>query len=1179
VEAIVSLQWFFASVLTGVGEAIKPLINALRSPEAFGAFLANYGYDSLVTDIQQIEPKFISVKAAYDAVQRAAEKVNDLREQENPSLVEIGKAVQGLSISVTELIRAIDGLKEITDHATLPAPLNQEQFWKDLPSELPGSLLHRYLKSHNPKLWGTLTVLGILSTEFINEISLTGTSRSPYIRRQVNWERIGRIVSHPNKFMSEVYGLGNTFAHERLVRSLAILANTLGLPAAPTELSEVVFTTYYSDNVAAKEMIRQLLVPLYFDVVEMGRAFGFASLELILAPIPPPGDPESPPAGFVFFPVLQGRAGKEFRILENVEASLQGGFESANALRLEVQPGTVRVVAPPELGNTIDAISKLTISQEKALILLGTEGSSRFEVARLSVALSARGPMAELEYKAELTAEDTTLVIYFIEGDGFIQKVLPKEGLQVRLDFQLGWSNKKGFYFGTSAGLELTIPVHVSLAGVINVDSVYLAIRTSTQTSDINAILAASASVKLGPLTTSIDRVGLLAQLTFPPNGGNLGPADLQFKFKPPTGIGLSIDSGGFKGGGFLAFDPDNARYAGVLELEFKETIALKAIGLLTTRLPDGSSGFSLLIVLTAEFNPPYELGLGFKLSAVGGLLGVNRTANIERLRTGLKDNTLRSVLFPDNVIANANRIISDLNQVFPAQADRFIFGPMARITWGTPTLLTIDLGLLIEVPDPVRVLILGVLRALLPDEKAKLLHLQVNFLGVIDFEAQRFSFDASLFDSKLLSYTLSGDMAVRLIWGNDPIFLLTVGGFHPSYRPPPLNLPVLRRLSLQLLGDNPRLTLETYFAITSNTVQFGAKLELYAGAGKFNVYGFLSFDVLFQFNPFYFIASVNAKLALRVGSKSIASISLSFTLEGPTPWHAKGTASLKICWFLTVKVRFDKTFGEKRITTLPDVPVLPLLKEALSQQGNWKALPPSERHLLVSFTELGAGDQVVAHPFGVLIVSQKVVPLNASIQKFGSQKPADGNRFVIEQVQVVAKPGETETLSTTNVKEQFAPAQFFEMPDAQKLSRKSFEQYDSGIKVTDSEELDAIYAARRDVAYELFYIDAQRDLQPWDDLLTLDGQAFDTWATGGAIADSPLSFARRAKSALAPDTVGVQQEQFAVVNMSNMQPVNGNGLLASEAEAYSLMRDLILKDAALDGEVQVVSSFEMHRS
>src|SRR5690606_19031318 len=157
-----------------------------------------------------------------------------------------------------------------------------------------------------------------------------------------------------------------------------------------------------------------------------------------------------------------------------------------------------------------------------------------------------------------------------------------------------------------------------------------------------------------------------------------------------------------------------------------------------------------------------------FRSEGVGGLQGLNRTVKIERLVTGLRDNTLRSILFPTDIVANADRILSDLRQVFPPERGRFVFGPMARITWGTPTLIVADVGLLLEVPEPVRLAILGVVRGILPTEQTPILQLQVNFLGVIDFEKEQFSFDASLFDSKLLSFPLSGDMAVRLYWGAD---------------------------------------------------------------------------------------------------------------------------------------------------------------------------------------------------------------------------------------------------------------------------------------------------------------------------------------------------------------------------------------------------------------------------
>ena len=474
------------------------------------------------------------------------------------------------------------------------------------------------------------------------------------------------------------------------------------------------------------------------------------------------------------------------------------------------------------------------------------------------------------EAALNLVVEQAHVAVAGSEGDGFLAIVLPPEGLSADIDFTIGWSSKTGFHFSGSGGLQAAWPLHASF-GPVRLDSLNL--RIVTEGGAIRAQASLNAGLNLGPLGVQINGVGLDALLDFPEAGGNLGVADLDLRFKPPSGLGLSIDGGGFKGGGFLDFEPEEERYSGMLELEFQDQFTLKAFGLLNTRLPNGQTGFSLLIVISSEFTP-IQLGLGFKLNGVGGLLGLNRTVNIEPLRTGLRDNTLSSILFPTDIIANADRIISDLRQVFPPMADRFIFGPMAKITWGTPTLVTVDLGLVIEIPEPVRLVILGVLRAVLPDEKAAILRVQVNFLGEINFERRQLSFDASLFDSKLLGFTLSGDMAMRLDWGADANFLLTVGGFHPAYQPPPMNLPAIRRLTLALLdGDNPRLKLEMYFAVTSNTAQFGAKLELYAAAWKFNVYGFLTFDVLFQFNPFYFIAEITAMLALRVGSSSFASI------------------------------------------------------------------------------------------------------------------------------------------------------------------------------------------------------------------------------------------------------------------------------------------------------------------
>ncbi|MFL5335849.1 MAG: DUF6603 domain-containing protein, partial [Geminicoccaceae bacterium] len=617
--------------------------------------------------------------------------------------------------------------------------------------------------------------------------------------------------------------------------------------------------------------------------------------------------------------------------------------------------------------------------------------------------------------------------------------------------------------------------------------------------------------------------------------------------------------------------------YAGLLELEFEGKFALKAIGLLNTILPGGQPGFSLIIIITAEF-PPIQLGFGFALLGVGGLIGLNRSVMVERLRSGVRDGTLNSILFPEDVVANANRILSDLRQTFPPTPGQFVFGPMARISWGTPPLISLDLGFIIELPNPVRILILGILRMILPDEKADILRLQVNFLGVIDFEAGMLSFDASIFESRLLAFPLSGDMAVRLKWLGEANFLLTVGGFHPLYQPPPLGLPQIRRLTLQLLAeDNPRLTLETYFALTSNTVQFGARLELNAAAGSFSVYGFLSFDVLFQFSPFYLIASIGAMLALRAGSSTLASISLAFTLEGPTPWHAHGKATLRICWFLEISVRFDETWGESRDTRLDDIAVLPLLQSALADPGNWQAALPTDKNLLVTLKQIDPSAGLVVSPAGVLTISQKVVPLDIDIQRFGSQQPADAHRFSIQQV-TVGPVGDTAPLGTATATEDFAPAQFFERSPTEKLTGKSFERYDAGVRIQASEELQAHYAVRRVVEYDLFYKDEQRALAPWLDLFPIEVRAFEAWSVGGAVAQSALSHAKQAKPADAPGNVSIQQEKFAVVFTRDLTPVQDTAFHKSEAGAKAHLDQLLRNRPGLDGEIQVIPAFEVNR-
>lgn len=815
--------------------------------------------------------------------------------------------------------------------------------------------------------------------------------------------------------------------------------------------------------------------------------------------------------------------------------------------------------------------------------LIGSMTGTRLEIGPFLISGDVNLNTRDQEYGLLLDTGSSALVIAAGDGDGFLRSILPPDGARADFDLALGWSNKRGLYFRGSAGLEATLPVGISIGGILTVPSVHLALQASNAA--VVAEVSVSVGLSLGPLKALVDRVGMTGTLTFPDDGGNLGVMDLAVAFKPPNGVGLSLDAGGFKGGGFLRLDSDKGEYIGALELDFNGLFSVKAIGIINTKMPDGSKGFSLLIVIAAEFTP-IQLSFGFTLNGVGGIFGLNRSIVVAALAEGIRTNAVKSILFPENVIANISRIISDIKQFFPPQQDHFVVGPMAKLGWGTPSIITVELGLLLDLPDPMFAIV-GVLKAILPKEDAPILRLQVNFLGVVDFGRGYIFFRADLFDSRLMIYSITGSMAFLVSWGEAQTFALSVGGFHPDFRDLP-TIPALpdgfrsmARIGISLLSDdNPRLKIESYFAVTSNTVQFGARIELYAEAGGFNIYGFLGYDVLFQFDPFRFVAKLSGGIALRRHSSVIAGVNISATLSGPTPWDARGKATLSFLFF-SISVGFHHTWGDPPPAIAPATEdLLKLLQREFADTRNWRADLPPNNHLHVSLRKIelpAATEMLVIHPAGVLTFSQRSLPLeDFVIQKFGNRKPLAENMFKITH----ANSDNAEIPADyQSVREQFAPGNFLELSDSEKLSRKSFDNLPSGFKLTATSDLLTTLPVVRPVDYELSYLRRERIVPKG--LIKLFVLAYDRLVKGSAVRQSGLAQQQKRISLNAPPQVGLTQETFAVANAADLKShvTNASGpvLFTTQAEAYQQQQKLIALNPALAGQIQVVSHFELN--
>jgi hypothetical protein len=721
-----------------------------------------------------------------------------------------------------------------------------------------------------------------------------------------------------------------------------------------------------------------------------------------------------------------------------------------------------------------------------------------------------------------------------------------------------------GFRFQGSGTLEIQIPVHVQL-GPVELQSVYLIAQLAGASVPLE--LSAGLKADLGPLKASVDRLGVLVDLGFPPGGGNLGPAELSFAFKPPNGVGLVLDAGVIKGGGFLYIDVERGEYAGALELTFSEVIALHAIGLITTKMPDGSKGFSLLIIITAEFGSGIQIGFGFTLLAVGGLLGLNRTMKLQPLMEGIRTGAVNSIMFPQDVVANAPKIISDLRIFFPAQQDTFLIGPMAKLGWGTPTLISLSLGVIIEIPG--NIAILGVLKVALPTEDLALLVLQVNFAGAIEFDKKRMYFFASLFESRVLFITIDGEMGLLVATGDQANFVVPVGGFHPQFSPPPLPFPNPRRVAINLINtDVARIRVEGYFAVTSNTAQFGARADLFFGLDELNVQGDLSFDALFQFSPFHFIITMSASFSVNVFGFGLFSVSIQGELEGPAKWRAHGEGSITLLFF-DISADFDVTWGESRDTTLPPIAVMPMLKGEFEKAGNWRAFLPAGNSLLVSLRKLPEQDTgLVLHPVGILRVSQRLLPLEMSLAKVGNQKPNDVNRLTVD---VVAN-GLSKYADTL---EQFAPAQFQNMTDADKLSRPAFGSEPGGLDLSAAgQQLNSSQMVKRVVRYEVIIIDS--NFRRFLRFIHFPTSLFTFFMEGSTVARSELAQATKKLFQPFDERVSVQAETYSVVFQATSKAYSGDSIaFPSEASAREYLKGQVSSDPNLADAIHVVPSYE----
>ena len=730
--------------------------------------------------------------------------------------------------------------------------------------------------------------------------------------------------------------------------------------------------------------------------------------------------------------------------------------------RLQVKsPGQLDVLIQPGWSAELFAEGATEASQAEAVFSLvrrpdklappavGLNDGVRIEFGDPSVTfrMSARG--ASLSVRAARTA-------LTIEGaaDPVTERTLPQGGWRGHTDLELALLPEVAFK--GSGGLELHVPFTEG-AGAIEVPYLLIGIRRKEGQQGLALEFAAAMTVRLGAITLTLDRVGIGLDFA--------SWRDVDAGFQPPRGIGIAVDTEAVKGGGYLLFDSDKDQYAGVVDLQLRSGTQITGIGVLTT-----SPEFSLLVMLFAHNLG--TVGVGFSLTGIGGLIGLDRTVNFQELKTGLENKTLDRIMFPPDPIANAPAIVSTAAIVFPPLKGHLIVGLLAQLTWGLGRLLTLELGIILEV-QAARFTILGKLRLLVPSPEASLIRIQVDLVGQIDLPRQQVFILARLVDSKLARYDLKGSAALFLKWGDHGTFIVSFGGFNPRYQLEdgvPEEFSRLERLSVSLAREKHlELTLTGYVAFTPNTLQVGGSIFAYVSAGKFSVEGFLAADALIDRTTATFFVDIEARLQLKAWGTNLFMVKFKGTLEGPL-LRFKGKATFSI-WIFDYSVPVNVPLGGfPPPIAVERTNVRQQLVAALQNPQSWSAELPSGAESVAILATRSGGTAIVLHPLGTLAVHQAVVPLGIEITRFGRSRPEGEARFDITAVSVAGRDADRSPLV-----EHFARSEFFDLTEDEAYAAPSFERMPAGVRVGSSQ----VTSGTREtitLGYRTLVYDAEKD-------------------------------------------------------------------------------------------------------
>jgi hypothetical protein len=373
--------------------------------------------------------------------------------------------------------------------------------------------------------------------------------------------------------------------------------------------------------------------------------------------------------------------------------------------------------------------------------------------------------------------------------------------------------------------------------------------------------------VSIFGLTASVDDLSLTYVLA---SGPVYDPASWAVDV---AGFAISSDLGGLVlVGGLRKFSspgppgqPDTVQYIGMLLARFGVYGLSVFGGYGMGTAPDGAQFASFFAF--GAVNGPIGGPPAFFLTGIGGGLGINRglvlPTDLRQFGTFPFIQALDPASTPPS---DPMAVLRQYGDTFPVRQGQFWFA--AGISFTSFAVVDGVAVVAITVSDGFQFALLGLARMALPRPEIALVSIELGLVARFSTREGVLWIQAQLTDNSWLLFPqvrLTGGYAF-VTWFSGPNrgqFVLTLGGFHPSFHRD--GYPVVPRLGYAVDLGAASIKGGQYFALTSEAVMAGGRLEASADLGAAWAHVVFGYDGIIYFDPFFVDVRVYASIAAGV--------------------------------------------------------------------------------------------------------------------------------------------------------------------------------------------------------------------------------------------------------------------------------------------------------------------------